>query len=174
MQKKEKARNLLAQEIQIISSPIFVKLNNHSFFLRPKSKKNAPVPARKKAETIKARKKVWEKTTQFASPKKIENSITATTNLDHEIPLFSDPQEHILLPHGYRKPSYPRKAQQKNQEGTVKIKFTVLKGLLKEVKIARSSGFELLDASALIASRNWLFRQEISLVFYQEFSFVLR
>lgn len=50
------------------------------------------------------------------------------------------------------KVEYPRQAQQASQEGVVKLDLNILSsGMLKDVKIQESSGFDTLDRSALTA-----------------------
>ena len=61
----------------------------------------------------------------------------------------------------YRKnppPRYPRMARRRGCEGTVLIKVLVTReGKVKEAKVGQSSGYGVLDRSALNAVKGWLF-----------------
>lgn len=57
------------------------------------------------------------------------------------------------------KPAYPELARKRNQEGTVNIRCQVdSTGAVKEVSLAKSSGFRLLDEAALKTVRQWKFK----------------
>ena len=56
------------------------------------------------------------------------------------------------------KPNYPRTARKRGYEGEVKLKVFVLEnGKVGEIVVARPSGHEILDQSALEAVKNWIF-----------------
>lgn len=56
------------------------------------------------------------------------------------------------------KPLYPREAKRKGYEGEVLLRVEVLSnGRVGEVEVKRSSGYELLDRSAMIAVKQWKF-----------------
>jgi len=56
------------------------------------------------------------------------------------------------------KPAYPAISKRLGEEGTVKIKVLIgADGLVKEVRVSRSSGFERLDDAALTAVKQWRF-----------------
>ena len=56
-------------------------------------------------------------------------------------------------------PVYPRLARLRGQEGTVMLEMDVLpSGTSGEVRVARSSGYPLLDQAAVEAVRQWVFR----------------
>lgn len=61
----------------------------------------------------------------------------------------------------YRKnppPKYPRRARRKGYEGTVMLEVLVdEKGTVKDLKVFESSGYELLDKSAISSVQKWLF-----------------
>ena len=55
-------------------------------------------------------------------------------------------------------PSYPRRAVELRQEGTVVLHVEVLSsGLPRAMKVAQSSGYRLLDTAALTAVKKWEF-----------------
>jgi protein TonB len=55
-------------------------------------------------------------------------------------------------------PVYPRVARRRNYQGTVLLDVRVsAKGTVVEVKVAQSSGYSVLDRSALNSVRHWLF-----------------
>lgn len=57
---------------------------------------------------------------------------------------------------GNRPPNYPALAQQRGWEGTVLLRLTIgANGSVTDVEIARSSGYDLLDAEAVAAVRTW-------------------
>jgi len=61
----------------------------------------------------------------------------------------------------YRKnppPKYPKRARRKGYEGTVILEVLVDKnGIVKDLKVFESSGYELLDKSAISSVQKWLF-----------------
>lgn len=60
---------------------------------------------------------------------------------------------------GNPKPEFPQEAQRKNQAGLVVVRVEVrANGRAGEVRVVQSSGFALLDDSALEAARKWTFR----------------
>jgi protein TonB len=60
---------------------------------------------------------------------------------------------------GNPQPDYPLSARRKGWEGRVLVEVLVSpEGRAREVKLARSSGHEILDAAALDAVRDWQFR----------------
>ena len=79
------------------------------------------------------------------------------------IPTFDDGQQKSTVIHeaNYRRwspPVYPRRALDLGQEGTVTLHARVApNGLPKELKVAESSGYRLLDLAALAAVKTWEF-----------------
>ncbi len=60
---------------------------------------------------------------------------------------------------GNSAPRYPIEARRKRHEGTVRLRVVITPdGRVKEISIARSSGFDSLDDAALAAVRKWKFR----------------
>jgi protein TonB len=63
----------------------------------------------------------------------------------------------------YSIPEYPEDSVRRREEGVVRLMIRVYEsGLPAEVKVAKSSGYALLDDSALRAARNWRFRPGVS------------
>ena len=57
------------------------------------------------------------------------------------------------------KPKYPSAARRAGQQGTVTLSFTVgSSGKVTSVRVAKSSGYALLDNAALAAIRRWCFK----------------
>lgn len=55
-------------------------------------------------------------------------------------------------------PRYPIGARQRHEEGTVRLRVVITaEGRVKDIEVARSSGFDALDDSALQAVRKWKF-----------------
>lgn len=55
-------------------------------------------------------------------------------------------------------PAYPRRARRKGVQGTVRLAVWVDRnGTVGGVEVARSSGYDILDRSALDAVKNWRF-----------------
>ena len=79
------------------------------------------------------------------------------------IPTYDDGQQKSTVVHeaNYRRwspPVYPRRALDLGQEGTVTLHARVApNGLPKELKVAESSGYRLLDLAALAAVKTWEF-----------------
>ncbi|WP_165799512.1 energy transducer TonB [Sphingomonas oleivorans] len=56
-------------------------------------------------------------------------------------------------------PRYPIESRRRREEGTVRLRVVITpEGRVKEISIARSSGFERLDKAALETVRKWKFR----------------
>jgi periplasmic protein TonB len=56
-------------------------------------------------------------------------------------------------------PDYPRRAMQRNQQGTVFLEVLVnSRGRVEEIKVAESSGYSILDRAARDAVRDWVFK----------------
>jgi protein TonB len=66
----------------------------------------------------------------------------------------------LAIPHqeGNPKPPYPELARRRGYEGTVKLKVEVLaSGKVGRIWVKKSSGYEILDHSALKTIQDWLF-----------------
>jgi len=99
---------------------------------------------------------------------KQENDIKTTKinsienpRLEREIGSKSSGQ-HIVLAHpDYKvnpKPRYPRVARRKGFEGAMLLKVWVLdSGHVGKIELQKSSGYEILDKSALEAVKDWIF-----------------
>lgn len=79
------------------------------------------------------------------------------------IPTYDDSQQkstviHEANYHRWSPPVYPRRALDLGQGGTVTLHARVApNGLPKELKVAESSGYRLLDLAALAAVKTWEF-----------------
>ena len=95
-------------------------------------------------------------------------SITSTTEKQQEtvktMPRPSQETVSTKSKPGYfqnRPPKYPQLAKQMHQEGLVMLMVEVdRKGLAVKVEVKQSSGYQLLDQSALEAVRHWRFQPE--------------
>ena len=80
-------------------------------------------------------------------------------------PLNNDYQKNdtpVIFDPKYRRsptpPNYPRRALRRNQQGTVLVRARITPlGDVAEVTVHQSSGYNLLDESALVAVNNWAF-----------------
>jgi len=56
-------------------------------------------------------------------------------------------------------PVYPMESRRRHEQGTVRLRVVItVEGRVKEISVARSSGFDRLDKAALDAVRRWKFR----------------
>jgi len=56
-------------------------------------------------------------------------------------------------------PVYPIESRRRHEQGTVRLRVVItVEGRVKDISVARSSGFERLDKAALDAVRKWRFR----------------
>ncbi len=139
----------------------------------PKIVEKAPVKVAKKAVEPPAPKpKPQPKPTPKPEPKPVEKAPVQPTPAPppaaassatqasqqsgvSEIPVVTKPM--------FRKPptpaEYPRQARRRNQEGTVLVEALVdERGDVVQVKVIKSSGFALLDQSAIKAVQSWAFQ----------------
>lgn len=104
---------------------------------------------KKKARKKKITKKVFKKLVQNIVPKKLTKKIIA----------IGDETKFKTFIKNYKKPIYPRIAQRRTIVGNVLLELNISKkGNLLSVKIAKSSGHEILDTSALTAAKLWTFK----------------
>ena len=101
-----------------------------------------------------ARKRIEEKRRQKLTAQKAENARkkAATT---------AARQRTVSKPSGISqpKPKYPPAARRAGQQGTVTLSFTIgSSGEVISARIAKSSGYILLDNAALSAIRSWRFK----------------
>lgn len=95
-----------------------------------------------------------KKTKQSNKVKKTE-AISETLETYESSPLIKNPK--FLKPPA--KPKYPRLARRKKQQGTSIIRAKISKlGTVDEVRLHQTSGYRLLDKSAMKALRRWQFQ----------------
>lgn len=98
---------------------------------------------------------------------KMEETKPASISSSDVTPAMTQGQDHSTVIHeaDYRKqtpPIYPRRAFELGQEGTVMLHAKVMPtGIPRELKIAESSGYRLLDMAALEAVKQWEFEPTI-------------
>ncbi|WP_257281204.1 MULTISPECIES: energy transducer TonB [unclassified Endozoicomonas] len=144
---------------------------------KPKPKKNVvkiaePEPQPEKPEVKKEPEpeEVVEKKTEL--PKKevepqeeplAETQVVKTTTEKTEVEGLSNEPVFVSRP-AIRKsvpPRYPRIAQRRNQQGVVMLEVVVdIEGHAMNIKVLESSGFKLLDQSAIAAVEDWEFEPQ--------------
>ncbi|WP_257255544.1 energy transducer TonB [Endozoicomonas sp. SESOKO3] len=144
---------------------------------KPKPKKNVvkiaePEPQPEKPEVKKEPEpeEVVEKKTE--PPKKevepqeeplAETQVVKTTTEKTEVEGLSNEPVFVSRP-AIRKsapPRYPRIAQRRNQQGVVMLEVVVdIEGHAMNIKVLESSGFKLLDQSAIAAVEDWEFEPQ--------------
>lgn len=119
-----------------------------------KPKINKPRPIKKTVKKIVKPKKRVKVKKKITKNKKRQTKVTTRNN---------KPKLSSLVTYKtkYRKqvpPVYPSRALKRGQEGMVVLRVQVtLNGLPSVLKIAKSSGYHALDASAMAAVRKWKF-----------------
>ncbi len=101
-----------------------------------------------------ARKRIEEKRRQKLTAKKAENARKKAATA-------AASQRTVSKPSGISqpKPKYPPAARRAGQQGTVTLSFTIgSSGAVISARIAKSSGYILLDNAALSAIRSWRFK----------------
>lgn len=87
------------------------------------------------------------------------------SNVNNDMSYISSLAVPSIIPPKYKKnpsPPYPRIAKRRGYEGTVIIEALVTReGKVGDAKIIKSSGYQVLDVSALNAINNWLFEPGI-------------
>jgi len=91
-----------------------------------------------------------------------EKTIDSSVNEHITQALFTDEGLLIVNNPTYvkrTKPVYPRRARDKNQQGTTLLEATLdEKGVVIDLKVSQSSGYRLLDKSAIKAVKKWQFK----------------
>jgi protein TonB len=95
--------------------------------------------------------------TKSTTENRATSESTASVTTGHQ----SGKPARIMASPLYRKnpsPKYPRHARRKGYEGTVILEVLVDEnGTVKDLKVVESSGYELLDKSAISSVQKWLF-----------------
>ena len=67
----------------------------------------------------------------------------------------------------YSEPSYPKMALRRGLEGTLKVRIKINSlGIPQDITLLKSSGFDILDNSALETIRKWIFVKRESVAYY--------
>lgn len=132
-------------------------------------KKQTKSIAKKAVEASKKQKRL-ERLLERKQPQKKESRLEHQTTNDQkqETPLLrgeaGTQQSNVLHQAKVRNqipPRYPRRALKLNQEGLVILHIHIgVDGKAKEVKVAKSSGFRLLDKEAVRSVKKWDFEPE--------------
>lgn len=105
-----------------------------------------------KIEKIEGEKRPEDTIPQFPSSKIIFESFRGNTFAKKEIDLIYP--RYVENP----KPIYPREARRKGYEGEVLLRVEVLPdGRVGQIEVRRSSGYEILDRSAIETIKQWRF-----------------
>lgn len=97
----------------------------------------------------------------------IAPATTAESTAASAFPVAAAAKTSVSIPASYaasnRKPDYPKLSQRFGEQGTTVLRVLVQSdGSAGEVQIKKSSGYELLDASARTALRSWRFNPATS------------
>jgi protein TonB len=131
--------------VREIPGSIEVSLGAHQQELRKR-------PPTKETETEPPRQEI--KTTKLPPSPPVEDDTPAESNPDRS----GDSVLAIPRHEGNPKPPYPAIARRRGYEGTVRLKVEVLaSGKVEKIWIKESSGYEILDRSALKTVKDWSF-----------------
>lgn len=135
-----------------LNSPEFINTTSIQVQLRDTPQEIVrPTPIVKKKVV---KKKIIKKTARKSVPKPKE--------IQEEVQASSPPQRRAFKSFidNFVHPHYPRLAKRRGITGRVELLLSVKgSGKLKDVVIAKSSGNDLLDESALTAAKRWTFKQ---------------
>jgi TonB family protein len=123
----------------------------------PASNPSAPVLEHEKWETVKKEEKIIVES--FGNPFPSTGS-SGQSKVSMKNPSLSDGEILFVQPQYAEnpKPIYPQEARRKGYEGEVILKVEVLSnGRVGQVEVKKSSGYELLDRSALATVKQWKF-----------------
>lgn len=128
--------------------------------IKPLPKKKQPKPTLKKTPVVQEPAEFAPKQQVFDAQPVVQNTATAT-RADIAPPTKIEPFIEADMNADYAenpKPDYPSLARSMGWQGTVTLKVQVSEeGLSAAVEIERSSGYEILDESAIEAIRQWRF-----------------
>lgn len=88
-------------------------------------------------------------------PSPQQNTVTAVTNVKPDYPVKETSKGPVIVPasldsRACEKPEYPRRSLKNEEQGTVMLEFLIgIDGHVVDSKVAKSSGFEVLDRAAL-------------------------
>lgn len=135
-----------------VSSPEFFPTDSIQIQLRQEPHRKPALPKRKVVKRV--IKKIAKKAAIVPKKENVEE-VTETPT-----PSSPQPKAFQSVINNYVQPHYPRLALRRKITGKVNLELIVMgNGKLKDVRIAQSSGNELLDNSALRAAQRWTFRQ---------------
>ncbi|WP_252178089.1 energy transducer TonB [Endozoicomonas sp. 4G] len=123
---------------------------------KPDIKKEPEKVAEKKPEPPKKEVKPQDEAPAETQVVKTATEKTEVEGLSNEPVFVSKPAIRKSVP-----PKYPRIAQRRNQQGVVMLEVVVdSQGHAMNIKVLESSGFELLDQSAIEAVEDWQFEPQ--------------
>ena len=117
----------------------------------------------KKPEPEKPKPVVEKKPEQKKAPQPVEQQVVKSAIEETEVEGVSDEPIFIEKPaiRSANPPRYPRVAQRRNMQGVVMLEVIVdIKGNAMNIKILESSGYKILDKSAIAAVEDWKFEPQ--------------
>lgn len=150
--KKISPKKILKKSISKISKkvPLTKKKN-----IKEKQKKTSYKAVQKNNQNISNIKTSSEKTASISSSNNGEKKISHVKKLGHNTSLYTLGSRHTPLP------VYPRVARMRHYQGRTEINIMVnKKGQVVKISLYKSSGYSMLDQSALRTLKKWTFSNQ--------------
>lgn len=154
----------IAHACAILYANTIVKNDTDFIFSTKKSSKTSmkvSLAAKKKKKSINSEKKLYakklsKKSKLLASKKKLNSPSKEESQKSKASKLTKNFETSVI---SYTDPTYPRLAQKRKWTGKVRLSIKVHKsGTILEVTVLSSSGYLILDNSALKSAKKWRFK----------------